>query len=172
MDWWRMEWPFFQSPIHRGGPRGVSTKGVSMKRPKFPYFSAFYTVVSKGNFQKPPWSWIPPFLETLLVLPESEKHVSEAREIPETPHQERYLQTFQGQKLTVQSPQNAVPHPSMSIPSLKTRGTLDILNPFSPPVSYGRGRTSLTQAYLFGMWSLVALMGGDTSCGLTLDSKP
>ena len=34
---------------NRGGPKGVSTKGVSMKRPNFPYFRAFYTVVSKGN---------------------------------------------------------------------------------------------------------------------------
>ena len=37
-------------PNFRGGPKGVSTKGVSMKRPNFPYFSAFYTVGSKGNF--------------------------------------------------------------------------------------------------------------------------
>ena len=40
--------------IPRGGP-----KGVSMKRPNFPYFRANYTVVSKGNFEKSPWSWIP-----------------------------------------------------------------------------------------------------------------
>ena len=37
-----------------GGPKRVSTKAVSMKRPNFPYFRAFYTVVSKGNFQKSP----------------------------------------------------------------------------------------------------------------------
>ena len=43
----------------RGGPKGVSTKGVSMNRPNFPYFRAFSTVVSKGNFQKSPWLWIP-----------------------------------------------------------------------------------------------------------------
>ena len=40
--------------LNRGGPKGVSTKGVSMKRPNFPYFRAFSTVVSKGNFQKSP----------------------------------------------------------------------------------------------------------------------
>ena len=51
--WFTIFWGF------RGGPKGVSTKGVSMKRPNFPYFRAFYTVVSKGNFQKSPWSWIP-----------------------------------------------------------------------------------------------------------------
>ena len=39
---------------NRAGPKGVSTKGVSMKRPNFPDFRAFYTVVSKGNFQKSP----------------------------------------------------------------------------------------------------------------------
>ena len=36
----------------RGGPKGVSTKGESMKRPNFPYFRALHTVASKGNFQK------------------------------------------------------------------------------------------------------------------------
>ena len=40
--------------LYRGGPKGVSTKGVSMKRPNFPYFRAFYAVVSKGNFQESP----------------------------------------------------------------------------------------------------------------------
>ena len=53
----RPGWP--EKVLCRGGPKGVSTKGVSMQRPNFPYFRAFYTVVSKGNFQKSPWSWIP-----------------------------------------------------------------------------------------------------------------
>ena len=48
--------PTWQS---RGGPKGVSTEGVSMKRPNFHYFREFYTVVSKGNFQKSPSSWMP-----------------------------------------------------------------------------------------------------------------
>ena len=34
--------------------KGYPQKGVSMKRPNFPYFRAFYTVVSKGNVQKSP----------------------------------------------------------------------------------------------------------------------
>ena len=48
----------------RAGPKGVSTKGVSTKgvstkgvstnRSHFPYLRAFYTAISKRNFQKSP----------------------------------------------------------------------------------------------------------------------
>ena len=38
----------------RAGPKGVSTKGVPMKRSKIPNFRAFYTVVSKRSFQESP----------------------------------------------------------------------------------------------------------------------
>ena len=41
-----------------------------MKRPNFPYFRAFYTVVSKGNVQKIALIIDTPFVETLLVLPD------------------------------------------------------------------------------------------------------
>ena len=40
--------------FYRGGPKGVSTKGVSVKRPNFPFFRAFYAVVSERNFQRSP----------------------------------------------------------------------------------------------------------------------
>ena len=39
---------------NREGPKGVSTKGVSMKRPQFPNFRGFCTAVSKRHFQKLP----------------------------------------------------------------------------------------------------------------------
>ena len=43
-----------------------------MKRSNIPDFRAFYTVVSKRNLQKSPWSWIPLLWEpTLLVLADS-----------------------------------------------------------------------------------------------------
>ena len=41
-------------PPCRAGPKGVSTKGVSMKRSDFPNYRAFSAVVSKGFFQKLP----------------------------------------------------------------------------------------------------------------------
>ena len=54
------------------GPKGVSTKGVSMKRPNFPYFRAFYTVVPKGDFQKSPRSWIPLLWRPFWSFPTSD----------------------------------------------------------------------------------------------------
>ena len=65
--------------VPRGGPKGVSTKGVSMKRPNLPYFRAFYTVVSKGNFQKSPWSWISLLWRPFWSFPSSrEEHANVA----------------------------------------------------------------------------------------------
>ena len=40
--------------VCQAGPRGVSTKGVSMNRSNLSNFRAFYTVVSKRDFQKSP----------------------------------------------------------------------------------------------------------------------
>ena len=76
---WENRWALIRShsrnqsgqPTVRGGPKGVSTKGVSMKRPNFPYFRAFSTVVSKGNFQKSPWSWMPLLWRTFWSFPNS-----------------------------------------------------------------------------------------------------
>ena len=39
---------------NRAGPKGVSTKGVSMKRSNLLSFGSFYTAVSKRNWQKSP----------------------------------------------------------------------------------------------------------------------
>ena len=57
------------NPYFRAGPKGVSTKGVSMKRSNFLHFKAFYTVVSKGKFRKSPRSWIPLFWKPFWSLP-------------------------------------------------------------------------------------------------------
>ena len=58
--------PKFSPPNQAGPFKAVSTRGVSMKRSNFCNFRSFYTVVSNGNLQKSPWSWIPlsgnPFL--------------------------------------------------------------------------------------------------------------
>ena len=53
-----------------GGRNYFHTIWVSMKMPNFPYFRANYTEVSKGNFQKSPWSWIPLLWGIHLVLPD------------------------------------------------------------------------------------------------------
>ena len=43
----------YKNPV-RVGPKGVSTKGVSMNRPLLPIFRAFLTAISKRNCQKSP----------------------------------------------------------------------------------------------------------------------
>ena len=41
-------------PFFRAEPKGVSTKGVSMKSSNFALFRPFYAVVSKRKFQESP----------------------------------------------------------------------------------------------------------------------
>ena len=59
---------FGRGASRRAGPKGVSTKGVSMKRSNFPKSRAFYTVASKRNVQKSHWSWLPLLWQPLLSL--------------------------------------------------------------------------------------------------------
>ena len=56
--------------IARAGPKGISTKGVSMKRSNFLIFRAFYTAISKEIFRNRSDHGCPIFVETLLVLAE------------------------------------------------------------------------------------------------------
>ena len=55
--------------LDRAGPKGVSSKGVSIKRSNLPNFRAFRTGVSKRNVQKSPWSWIPLLRKPFRSLP-------------------------------------------------------------------------------------------------------
>ena len=58
--------------LYRAGPKGVSTKGVFMKRSNLLSLGPFYTAISKRDLQKSPWSWIPllwwPFWSLPIII--------------------------------------------------------------------------------------------------------